>query len=59
VGAAILASYKANEIAKRSSLPVIIEEDNSLYKIFPGGEKKFIRTIPRNKKTLPKNFRLG
>jgi hypothetical protein len=42
-----------------SSLPVIIEEDNSLYKIFPGGEKKFIGKIPRNKKILPKNFRLG
>jgi hypothetical protein len=58
VGAAILASYKANEIAKRSSLPVIIEEDNSLYKIFPGGEKRLIRKIPRSNRTLPKKFRL-
>jgi len=36
-GAAILASYKANEIARRSSVPLIVEEDDALVEIMPGG----------------------
>lgn len=57
-GAAILASYKANEIARRSSVPVIIEEGHALVEIMPGGSKRFIKNIPRSTRKLPKNFTL-
>jgi hypothetical protein len=57
-GAVILASYRANQIARRSSVPLIMEEGDSLYEILPGGAKRFIKKIPRSSRTLPKNFTL-
>jgi len=57
-GAAILASYKANEIARRSSVPLVVEEGNALYEIIPGGDKRFIKKIYRSKKTIPQKFTL-
>ncbi len=57
-GAAILASYKANEIARRSSVPVVVEEGNELVEIMPGGYRRVIREITRSTRKLPKNFTL-
>lgn len=57
-GAAILATFKANEQAKKYKLPVFIEEDGKLFEVQPDGEKKFIKLIPKHKLTLEKNFKL-
>lgn len=40
-GAAILATFRANEEAKKSKLPLILEEEGSLYEISPDGQRKF------------------
>lgn len=57
-GAAILSSYKANEIARRSSVPLIVEEGDALVEIMPGGAKRIIRKLPRSARTLPQKFTL-
>ena len=55
-GAAILASYTANENARKTNIPLLIEEDNKLYEIKRDGTKTFIKFIPKNIKYLPKKF---
>ncbi|OYU83692.1 MAG: hypothetical protein CFE24_10220 [Flavobacterium sp. BFFFF2] len=57
-GAAILATFKANEIAMQSNLPMYVEENGDLYQIQPGGSKKFIRTIEKPTIQLQKRFKL-
>lgn len=57
-GAAILASVEANENAKKTGIPLILEEDNVLYEVHSDGRKKRIKDLPKSNKTLPKNFTL-
>jgi hypothetical protein len=56
-GAAILATYKANEQAQKTNLPMYEEIDGKLYVIQPGGEKKFIRTLEKPGK-ISERFKL-
>ncbi len=58
-GAAIIATFKANEKAKQTNLPLYEEESGNLYKIEPGGNKQFIRKIEKSKVRLPENFKLN
>ena len=46
-GAVILATYKANQQSLKTMLPVYIEEDNKLYEIQEGKNKRFIKDIPK------------
>ncbi len=55
-GAAILASFKAYENAQKTGLPVIIEENNALYRIYPDGKKEFIKQLPRVTTPVPEKF---
>ena len=57
-GAVLLATLKANERAQKSSVPVLIEEDNIIYEVNSKGEKKFVREIPKRSKTLPEKYKL-
>lgn len=57
-GAAILASIKANKNAEKTNIPLVREEGNSLYEIQPDGTKRFIKSFPKNSKSLPKKFTL-
>jgi hypothetical protein len=57
-GAAILATYKANEQARKTNVPLYIEQDGKLYELQPGGGKKFIRNIQKQGNKLPSHFRL-
>lgn len=57
-GAVLLASIKANERAKKTSIPVLIEENGKLYELYNGGNKKFIRSLPKRIVRLPKTFTL-
>ncbi len=57
-GAAILATFKANEQAQKTNVPVYVEQDGSLYEIQPGGNKIFIKTIEKSNVKLPKHFKL-
>jgi hypothetical protein len=57
-GAAILASYHAVERAKKTNIPLVIEEKGALYEIRKDGSKTFIKQIPPNRTLIKKEFSL-
>jgi outer membrane lipoprotein SlyB len=57
-GAALLATYRANEQAKAANIPVWVEENNKIYEIMPGGEKRFIKELPTLGTRLKKHYKL-
>ena len=59
VGAAILASYKANLNAKKTNLPVYEKQGDSIFAIYPDGTKKFIKKIEPINITVPNRFKLS
>lgn len=58
LGAAISATAKAGEEAKKTNLPVYVEEEGALYIIEPSGERQFIRKIKKPTSTFPERFKL-
>ncbi len=57
-GAAILATFKANQEAKKTNLPMYIEEGGYLCQILPGGRKITIRKIEKPAVKLQQTFKL-
>ncbi len=57
-GAALLATFKANEVAMHTNLPFYIEENGFLYEVNANGEKKIIKKIEKSTKHLPLKFKL-
>lgn len=57
-GAALLATYKANEIARKSNVSVLVEEQGSIYSIEPGGAKRFVKKIKKSTTSIPEHFKL-
>lgn len=57
-GAAILATFRANEQAMQTNVPMFIEENNTLYEIKADGSKHFVRYIAKPNQQLPKRFKL-
>ena len=55
---ALLASVKANERAKKTEIPLVIEEDHALYRIYADGSRKFLKNLPKPEGSLPKKFTL-
>ncbi len=58
LGAAISATLKANEEAKKTNIPLYIEEDGKLYEISSDGQKRFVKNIEKNISQLPEQFKL-
>ena len=54
--AVLLASFRANENAKKTNIPLLIEENNALFEENPNGTRRFIRAIPKNTKEIPAKF---
>ena len=57
-GAAILATFRANEKAMQTNVPMYIEENGNLYQIKDGGIKTLIRKIKKPAVKLPQHFKL-
>lgn len=57
-GAAILATFKASEQAKKSNVPLLYEENSCLYEIQPDGSKKFIKELEPSHSLPSKTFKL-
>ena len=57
-GAAILATYKANELAMKANVPMYVKENGSLFLLQPDGSKTFIRQIDKSGEALPQHFKL-
>ena len=56
--AVILATYKANEKAMQTKVPLYVEDAGNLYKIESDGVKKFIRKIDKPIIKLQTHFKL-
>jgi len=57
-GAAILATYKANEKASAMKIPMYVEENGNLFQIQPDGSKHFIRKLEKPGIKLNEHFKL-
>lgn len=58
IGAAFSATLQANEKAKQQDLPILEAINGSLYKIFPNGEREFIKDLPKAMKQWDQEFQL-
>jgi len=57
-GAAIVATFRANEEAKKSNLPMVLEEDGSLYEVYPNGDRRLLKKIEKPQIKIPSKFNL-
>lgn len=55
-GAAIGASIKAIKEAEKLDMPVMYEEDGTIYRVYPDGTKELVKEIDRTNVTIPQNF---
>lgn len=51
-------SLQAYENALKTNVPVLVEDDNVIYKVYPNGKKRKVKTLPKSICTLPKKFNL-
>ncbi len=58
LGAAVSATLKANEEARKTNLPVYVEEDGKLYEIDPRGNKRFVKDLKKNNSQFDEQFKL-
>ena len=57
-GAVILASSRAYEKARKTNVPVLVQENGELFEIAKDGTKRFLKKIPKSTKRIPKRFNL-
>lgn len=57
-GAAVFATYRASEKAKQANLQVLAEENGKLYEISSGGQKRFVRDLPKQYSLPRKKYKL-
>jgi hypothetical protein len=57
-GAAILATYNANLAAKKTKLPLVFEENGSIYELQSNGVTRLIRTLEKSNIKLERKFSL-
>jgi hypothetical protein len=57
-GAAIFATFNANEAAQKTNVPMYVVEDGYLYQIDEIGKKTQIRKVEKPKIQLEKHFKL-
>jgi hypothetical protein len=58
IGAAILGTFKANQKARETNIPLVMEEGGKLYQINANGNKQFLRDIEKPKIKIQENFKL-
>ena len=57
-GAAIGASLEALKKAKNTDIPVLYEDDGSIYKLHPNGQREFIKETEQEEINIPETFSL-
>lgn len=55
-GAALFATLQANENAKKTHIPMVVEENNALYEISTDGSKRKIKDLPKSTQEIPSKF---
>jgi hypothetical protein len=58
LGAVFSATLQANQNARKTNVPVYVEENGKLFVIEPNGTKLFIRDIQKPTLNYPKRFKL-
>jgi hypothetical protein len=58
VGATILGTYRANEKASKTHVPMVTEENGKLYQINTDSTKTFLRNIEKPSVKLQERFKL-
>ncbi len=58
IGAAILGTFKANQKARETHIPLVMEEGGKLYQINANGNKQFLWDIEKPKIKIQENFKL-
>lgn len=58
IGAAILGTYKANQKATATHVPMVIEKNGKLYQIEADGSKHYLRDIEKPNVQLQEHFKL-
>jgi hypothetical protein len=57
-GAALFATYAANEKARKTNIPLVLEENSVLYEVKSDGTKRVLRQLPKTTQKIPKRFTL-
>ena len=57
-GAVLLATFKANENARKTNVPFYIEEDGSVFEINARGQKRFIKRIEPVQGKIHRKYKL-
>lgn len=55
-GAAIGASIKAKQEAKKLDVPVMYEEEGTIYRVYPDGTKELVKELDKSTTTIPQSF---
>lgn len=58
-GIAIGASFKAFKQAKKTNIPVLYEDNGSIYRLYSNGKLEFVKKIESNNTNIPERFSLG
>ncbi len=58
LGAAIAATFHAGEEARKTNLPIFVEEKGILYEVSPSGEKRFVKKLKKPSRQIPEQFKL-
>ncbi len=58
VGAALLGTYKANQKAQATKIPMVIEKNGKLYQINADGTEHYLRDIEKPTIQLEEKFKL-
>lgn len=57
-GAAFFASLKANEEAKKTDIPLVLEENDVIYRVRKNGSRVRLKKLPNQAKIVPEKFKL-
>lgn len=58
LGAAFSSTLEANKAALQTDKPVLIAEDGKLYRLYPNGDREFVKNLPRSNRKWPAKLNL-
>ena len=58
VGAAIGASIKALREARKTNIPVLYEDNRVIYRLYPNGDREFVKNLEKQEIEIPQKFSL-
>lgn len=53
LGAAFSSTLEANKAALQTNEPVLIASEGKLYRLYPNGEREFVRNLPQSNRKWP------